>query len=57
MTRLLEAPNNPYAAFDLPEGDWRLRIDTARERIACDEEVSDRVCVGWQSVLVLVAPE
>ncbi|MCE6952007.1 glycogen debranching protein GlgX [Cereibacter sphaeroides] len=45
------------ATFALPEGPWRLRIDTTRDRVACDEQVEGTIPVGWQSVAVLVAPE
>ncbi|EGJ20691.1 glycosidase [Cereibacter sphaeroides WS8N] len=43
--------------FALPEGEWRLKIDTSRERIACDEPALGTLPVGWQSVMVLVAAE
>jgi len=39
--------------FVLPEGDWRLRIDTARPETACDEPVSGSVALEWQSVMAL----
>ncbi|EPX83117.1 hypothetical protein ruthe_02734 [Rubellimicrobium thermophilum DSM 16684] len=38
------------AGFTLPEGAWRLRLDTAREQPACDEEASGEIAIGWQSV-------
>ncbi len=41
------------ATFTLPEGDWHLRLDTARDEVACDETVSGRRAVAWQSVQVL----
>ncbi|OSP53900.1 glycogen debranching protein GlgX [Pseudoruegeria sp. SK021] len=41
------------AEFTLPEGNWHLRLDTARDAIACDEPVTERVGCGWQSVQVL----
>ncbi len=41
------------ADFVLPEGDWTLRIDTARDRVACDEPVDATVRLDWQSVQVL----
>ena len=40
-------------AFQLPEGEWTLRLDTARDVVACDEVVSDKIMMGWQSVQVL----
>ncbi|WP_083848208.1 glycogen debranching protein GlgX [Oceaniovalibus guishaninsula] len=40
--------------FALPQGDWTLRIDTARDEPACDEGVSDKVALGWQSVAILL---
>jgi isoamylase len=39
--------------FTLPEGAWRLRLDTARDVIGCDEAASGAVMAGWQSVQVL----
>ncbi|NAZ38117.1 glycogen debranching enzyme GlgX, partial [Rubellimicrobium sp. CFH 75288] len=43
------------ATFCLPDGRWRLRIDTARDLgIACDEQGEGEVQVGWQSVQVWV---
>lgn len=39
--------------FALPEGDWRLRLDTSRDAPGCDETLSDVVDAPWQSVLVL----
>ncbi|MGZ3218067.1 glycogen debranching protein GlgX [Paracoccus sp. T5] len=39
--------------FVLPEGEWRLRIDTARPDVACDEAVSGQVPLGWQGVVAL----
>ena len=41
------------ATFALPEGDWVLRLDTARQNVACDELASGEVAMGWQSVMVL----
>ncbi len=41
------------ATFALPEGDWHLRLDTAREDVGCDETVSGDRPIGWQSVQVL----
>jgi isoamylase len=43
------------AEFILPEGDWRLHIDTARDTISCDEAVSGTTTLGWQSVSVFVS--
>ncbi len=43
-------------AFTLPEGAWTLRLDTAREAVACAEAADARTTVGWQSVMVLVSP-
>jgi glycogen operon protein len=43
------------AAFALPDGAWRLRLDTARARVACDEPATGSAALGWQSVQVLVA--
>jgi glycogen operon protein len=40
------------AEFALPEGAWRLRIDTARDRVACDEPAGPTAAVDWQSVQV-----
>ncbi|MEQ5795719.1 glycogen debranching protein GlgX [Paracoccus sp. NFXS7] len=39
--------------FALPEGDWTLRIDTARDDIACMDTVSGVLPLGWQSVVAL----
>lgn len=39
--------------FSLPDGEWHLRLDTARDKVACDESVSGGVQIGWQSVQVL----
>ncbi|WP_411840289.1 glycogen debranching protein GlgX [Paracoccus sp. ME4] len=39
--------------FALPEGDWHLRIDTARDRVECDETVSGVLPLDWQSVVAL----
>ncbi|RJL04836.1 glycogen debranching enzyme GlgX [Paracoccus aestuarii] len=39
--------------FALPPGNWRLRIDTARDSVACDEPVSGVLPLGWQSVVAL----
>jgi len=39
--------------FALPEGEWRLQMDTARDVVACDERVSGVCDTGWQSVQVL----
>ncbi|MGP3695786.1 glycogen debranching protein GlgX [Rhodobacter sp. NSM] len=41
--------------FALPEGEWRLKIDTSRDRIACDETAEGTIAVGWQSVMVFAA--
>jgi isoamylase len=43
------------AAFRLPKGSWRLRLDTARADVACDEAAGGEVRLGWQSVQVFVA--
>ena len=40
------------ADFVLPEGTWTLRIDTARDRVACDEPAEATATLGWQSVQV-----
>ncbi|WP_210528377.1 glycogen debranching protein GlgX [Rubellimicrobium arenae] len=48
------------AVFTMPEGSWRLRIDTARETVACDEEAGAETTIDWQSVQVfwcMDAPE
>ncbi|MFT4012645.1 MAG: glycogen debranching protein GlgX, partial [Paracoccus sp. (in: a-proteobacteria)] len=42
------------AEFALPEGEWRLCIDTAREDPGCDEPASGGRKIGWQSVQALV---
>jgi len=39
--------------FMLPEGDWQLRLDTARDDILCDGMAEGVQDVGWQSVQVL----
>ncbi len=41
------------ATFGLPEGNWQLRLDTAREAVACDEAVEGDQTIGWQSVQVM----
>jgi glycogen operon protein len=52
--RLLVLQNaGDEAEFALPEGGWRLRIDTARESVACDEPAEADSLVGWQSVQIL----
>ncbi|WP_265500896.1 glycogen debranching protein GlgX [Paracoccus beibuensis] len=44
--------------FDLPEGTWRRRIDTAEAVVACDEPVEGTLPLAWQSVVALVkAPQ
>jgi glycogen operon protein len=43
------------AAFRLPEGAWRRRIDTAGTPVARDEAAGGEVTVGWQSVQALEA--
>ncbi|EYD75213.1 Glycogen debranching enzyme [Rubellimicrobium mesophilum DSM 19309] len=45
------------AEFALPEGLWRLRIDTAREGVACDEPAEPSTSVDWQSVQVFWCEE
>ncbi|MBP1806407.1 glycogen debranching protein GlgX [Rubellimicrobium aerolatum] len=40
------------ADFALPEGGWQLRIDTARETVACDEPAEATATLDWQSVQV-----
>ena len=39
--------------FVLPDGEWTLRLDTARTDVACEEVVSGGISLGWQSVQVL----
>ena len=41
------------ATFALPPGTWTLRIDTARERVACHEPAEESSTLDWQSVQVL----
>lgn len=43
--------------FILPEGTWTLRIDTARDEVACDDIVNTTLQSGWQSVQVLERAE
>ncbi len=43
--------------FALPEGRWRLRIDTARDAVSADERAQGAVDMDWQSVLALIAEE
>ncbi|RDE10047.1 glycogen debranching protein GlgX [Pelagibacterium lacus] len=45
------------AEFALPEGEWILRIDTARDAVGCEEPVSGTIPISWQSVLALVPPQ
>jgi glycogen operon protein len=40
------------ATFTLPEGQWRRRLDTAEDPIACDRIEHDASFIGWQSVVV-----
>ena len=40
-------------AFTLPEGLWTLRLDTARDPVACDDLIEAHLQSGWQSVQVL----
>ncbi|TNC72442.1 glycogen debranching protein GlgX [Rubellimicrobium roseum] len=50
-TRLLILLNaGDEAEFALPEGAWRLRLDTARDRVACDDPAGPIVTLDWQSV-------
>jgi len=44
------------AEFALPDGDWHLQIDTARDDVSCDETASGVVDVPWQSVLAFSRP-
>ena len=39
--------------FTLPDGRWALRLDTARDTVACEEQIDTRLLSGWQSVQVL----
>jgi glycogen operon protein len=56
--RLLILLNAGDAAdFALPEGTWRLRIDTARDRVACDEPAEPTTALDWQSVQVFWCEE
>jgi glycogen operon protein len=43
------------ASFHLPEGAWRLRIDTAEAEVARDEVAAGEVRVGWQAVQAYLA--
>jgi glycogen operon protein len=45
------------ASFALPPGGWTLRIDTARDRVACDEPAQGPARLDWQSVQVLWSDE
>ena len=38
------------ATFRLPEGAWRLRLDSARGEPGCEEPAEGEVAIGWQSV-------
>ena len=40
------------AGFELPEGTWRRRIDSACDPVTCDRIDSGEVMLGWQSVSV-----
>ena len=40
------------AAFTLPDGHWRRRIDSARDPVVCDMIESGEIALGWQSVAV-----
>jgi isoamylase len=42
------------ADFALPEGRWRLKVDTARDPVACDEPAEGTTAPGWQSVRIFV---
>ncbi len=51
--RLLLLLNAGDAAdFALPRGAWTLRIDTARDRVACHEPADATTTLDWQSVQV-----
>ncbi len=41
--------------FTLPDGEWRRRIDTSGDGVACDDAVGGRIVMGWQSVVALLA--
>lgn len=41
------------ARFALPEGGWVLRIDTARDGVACNDPVSGMLDLPWQAVMAL----
>ena len=43
--------------FALPDGEWSLRIDTARDQVACNEAVSGVLPLGWQSVVALTCAD
>jgi hypothetical protein len=43
------------AAFRLPDGTWRRRLDTAAAEVARDEAAEGEVTVGWQSVQAYLA--
>jgi isoamylase len=45
------------AEFTLPRGPWHLRLDTARDRVACDEPAEATTQVDWQSVQVFWCEE
>jgi glycogen operon protein len=47
---LLNAGNE--AEFTLPRGSWTLRLDTTRDRLACEEPAGAIATLGWQSVQV-----
>ncbi|MBE9639679.1 glycogen debranching protein GlgX [Salipiger mangrovisoli] len=40
-------------AFALPEGDWELILDTARDQLTCAEELGESLTVEAQAVAVL----
>ncbi|SNR44310.1 glycogen debranching enzyme GlgX [Paracoccus sediminis] len=41
------------AEFALPEGEWRLRIDTSADTVAQDSVAGGTVTVPWQTVIAL----
>jgi hypothetical protein len=42
------------ATFEMPEGSWMLRIDTARDRVGCEEPAGPETAIDWQSVQVFL---
>ncbi|MCV2447209.1 glycogen debranching protein GlgX [Paracoccus sp. DMF] len=50
---LLLVNSGEDAEFALPEGEWRLRLDSSADEIARDDIVQGSIALPWQSVMAL----